>query len=209
MINRIKELSTSANTRRLLEVMSNWLAPAILRRRTFGAAAIVSIGAILYWGLFASDRFVSEALIVIERTDASIGSTMDLGSLLSGAANGNHGDQMMLRAHLLSVDMLEKLDAKLDLRGHYSDKSHDALSRMWGKDIAQEWFYRHFLRRTSVEYDDYSGVLVIRVQAYDAKMAKVIADLLVREGELYMNELGHAMARDQVAFLEKQVAEMA
>lgn len=49
---------------------------------------------------------------------------------------------------------------------------------------------------------------MIRVEAYDPKMANAIAEMLVREGERYMNELGHSMARDQVAFLEKQVAEM-
>lgn len=208
MIDRIKNLPVALGARRMMEGLQGWLAPAILRRRTFAAAAIVSLCAILYWGLIASDRYVSEALVVIERTDMSIGSAVDLGSLLSGATSGNHGDQMMLRTHLLSVDMLEKLDAQLDLRGHYSDPSRDPLSRMWGKSIEQEWFHRHYLKRTSVEYDDYSGVLVIKAQAFDAKMAKAVADLLVREGERYMNELGHSMARDQVAFLEKQVAEM-
>ena len=49
---------------------------------------------------------------------------------------------------------------------------------------------------------------MITAQAYDARMAKAIADMLVQEGERYMNQLGHDMARDQVAFLEKQVAEM-
>lgn len=208
MINRIKNLPVALNARRMMESVQSWLAPAILRRRTFSAAAIAGLCAMLYWGFVASDRYVSEAQVVIERTDMSIGGAVDLGGLLSGGTSGNHGDQMMLRTHLLSVDMLEKLDAQLDLRGHYSDTGRDPLSRMWGKSIEQEWFHRHFLKRTSVEFDDYSGVLVIKVQAYDAKMAKAIADLLVREGERYMNELGHAMAREQVGFLEKQVADM-
>lgn len=204
MIERIKNLPVI----RGLDVIQRWLAPPLLRRRTFSVAGVAILMAIVYWGMIASDRYVSEAQIIIERTDMSAGSAMDLGSLLTGAAGGSRADQLLLRTHLLSVDMLNKLDAQLDLRSHYSDPSHDFLSRMWGKDRAEEWFHKHYLSRTSIEFDDYAGVLVIRVQAYDAKMAHAIAATLVSEGERFMNELGHAMARDQVAFLERQVSEM-
>ncbi len=209
MIDRIKNHPMTDNARRAVESVQNWMAPPILRRRTFAVAAVAIVLAIIYWGLIASDRYVSEAQIVIERTDlGGSGTTVDLGGLLGGSSSGNRTDQMLLRAHLLSVDMLKKLDEKLDLRSHYSDRERDVISRMWKKDIEQEWFHRHYLARTSVDFDEYSGILMVRVEAYDPKMANAIAEMLVREGERYMNELGHAMARDQVAFLEKQVDEM-
>lgn len=209
MINRIKKLPVADNARRVLETVQRWLSPALLRRRTFGVAAIAIVLAVIYWGFVASDRYISEAKVVIERTDMSSASAMDIGSLLTGVTGGNHADQMQLRAYLLSTDMLVKLDEKLDLRGHYSDSSRDPLSRMWNKNAPQEWFHRYFLSRVSVEFDDYSGVLVIAAQAYDPKMANAIASAMVQEGERYMNELGHAMAREQVVFLEGQVSEMA
>lgn len=209
MINRIKELPVADNARRMLESAQRWLTPALLRRRTFSLAAFTIVLATIYWGFIASDRYISEAKVVIERTDMASGVATDIGALLTGGGGGNRLDQMLLRSHLLSVDMLNKLDKKLDLRGHYSDSSHDPLSRMWKKDAPQEWFHRYYLSRTSIEFDDYSGVLVINVQAYDPKMANAIANTLVLEGERFMNELGHAMARDQVAFLEGQVSAMA
>lgn len=209
MINRIKNLPVADNARRILEIVQRWLTPALLRRRTFGLATVAILLATIYWGGVASDRYISEAKIVIERTDMAVGAAMDISSLLTGAAGGNRTDQMLLRSYLLSVDMLKKLDAKLDLRGHYSDSSRDPLSRMWKKETPQEWFHRYYLSRTSVEFDDYSGVLMINVQAYDPKMAKAIASTLVQEGERFMNELGHAMAREQVGFLEGQVSTMA
>lgn len=208
MIERIKDLPAARRAWRVIDKLQESLAPAILGQRTFAMAALAILGAIVYWGLMASDRYVSEAVIVIERTDVSAGTAMDIGSLLTGAAGGQRNDQLMLRAHLQSIDMLNKLDAKLDLRGHYSDTARDPLSRMWGKARDQEIFHEHYLARTSIELDEYSGVLHIKAQAYDPKMARSIVELLVSEGERYMNELGHAMARDQVAFLEKQVAEM-
>lgn len=208
MMNRMKELPGARHAWRLLDRIQAILAPAILRQRTFAVAMAAIAGAVLYWGLVASDRYVSEGAIVIESTNMAAGAAMDIGNLLTGAVGGHRQDQLLLRAHLLSIDMANKLDAQLDLRGHYSNPERDPLSRMWGKDRVQEIFHEHYLSRTSIELDEYSGVLRIRVQAYDATMAKAIADMLVVEGERYMNELGHAMARDQVEFLEKQVAEM-
>lgn len=189
--------------------LSQQLTPVLLRRRVFLTAVVAIVGAIVYWGLAASNRYVSEAHVIIERTNMSSGQTVDIGSLLTGATGSNRNDQLLLRSYLLSVDMLQKLNSKLNLRAHYSDSAHDFLSRMWSQDNELEFFHRHYLSRTSVELDEYSGVLIIKAQAYTPEMANAIVTSLVAEGEHYMNELGHAMARDQVDFLEKQVNEMA
>ena len=103
--------------------------------------------------------------------------------------------------------MLKKLDAALDLRSHYSDSRWDFASRMLFKDASIEWFHRHYLSRVSVEYDDYAGVVRISAQAYDPKTAQAIASMLVKEGERFMNEMSHSLARVQVEFLDKQVAQ--
>jgi capsular polysaccharide transport system permease protein len=209
MIDRLKNLPVKALTVRFIERLQAVLAPAVLLRGTFGLTSLVIAAAVLYWGVIASDRYVSESQVVIERTTMAASATMDFSSLLTGASGGNRADQLLLRAHLLSVDMLNKLDTKLDLRGHYSDSRRDILSRMWGKDRVQEYFHRHYLTRTSIEFDEYSGVLFIKAQAYEQTMAQAITQMLIDEGERYMNELGHRMARDQVRFLETQVSETA
>jgi capsular polysaccharide transport system permease protein len=152
---------------------------------------------------------VSHAHVLIERTDLSGGQTMDFSSLLAGAANGNRADQLLLRDHLLSVDMLRRLDAKLHLREHYSDPRHDIVSRMWFRDAPMERFHDYYLSRVSVEYDDYSGVLVIKARGYDPKFAHALASALVAEGEDFMNAMAHSIAQGQVTFLERQVNLMA
>lgn len=208
MIEQTEEVSRTRRIRQWLERLNDALGPEILLERTFKIAATAIVLAMVYWGPIASNRYVSEASIEIERTDMVGTASLDFGSLLTGVGGARSKDQLLLREYLRSLDMLKKLDAKLDLRGHYSDSSRDPLSRMWGKERSQEIFYQHYLSRTSIELDEYSGLLLIKIQAYEPQMAKAIADMLVSEGERYMNELGHAVARDQVAFLEKQVLEM-
>lgn len=170
---------------RLGAKLGAWLGSASIPRHTTRATVLACALAVVYWGLVASDRYVSEAHIVVPRIDVAGAPSMDIGTLLTGATGGGRGDQLLLRSYLLSVDMLNRLDKALGLRAHYSDSRRDLLSRLWSADISQEWFYRYFLSRVSVEYDDYSGVLVVRAQAYDPQTAHAIASMLLEEGERY------------------------
>jgi capsular polysaccharide transport system permease protein len=160
--------------------------------------------AMVYWGLLASDRFVSETHVVVDRTDLQPSTGMDFASLVTGGRS-NH-DMLLLRDHLRSIDILQKLESRLKLRAHYSDKQRDLLSRMWFRDASQEFFHQHYLSRTSIEVDELAGILRIRAQAYDAITAHAIASTLISEGEAFMNEMAHRLAREQVAFLEQQVS---
>lgn len=178
---------------RLVQRIFRWISIAII----IGALFFCS-----YW-LFASDRYVSEATIIIQNTDQMSIQSFDLGSIIGSGVTTP--DQLLLQEHLLSIDMLKKLDAALDLRSHYSDSSHDIASRMWFKDASMEWFHRHYRARVNVNFDPYAGVLRIRTQAYSAQMAHDITSMLVQEGERYMNEMTHKLARNQVQFLNALV----
>lgn len=179
--------------------------PRVRRQPVMAAAIVFSLLSALYWLVIASDRYVSVAHVIIQRTDLSSGQTVDLSTLLSGTSAANKGDQLLLQDHLLSLDMLRRLDQQLNLRKHYSDSSHDMLSRLWFEDASLERFHRYYLSRVSVEYDEYTGVVVIKAQAYDPPMAQAITSALVKEGERFMNTMAHELAQGQVTFLERQV----
>lgn len=188
------------------KIVSRGLDLASLGRHPFiGIALLATLLAGVYWLWLASDRYVSEARVLIQRTDLPGGQSMDFAGLLGVSGGNNRADQLLLRDHLLSVDMLQKLDATLNLREHYSHPKRDSLSRLWRSDAEMEWFYRHYRSRVSVELDEYAGVLVIQAQAYDPNTAQAIVKLLVQEGERAMNGLAHQLAQAQVAFLEGQV----
>lgn len=166
---------------------------------------VIFLGTV-YWALLASDRYVSQTHVIVQKTDLNIAQGLDFGSLLGGIAGGNtHEDQMLLRDYLLSIDMLRKLEEQLGLRQHFSSAAHDPISRMWFEDEPIEGFHRYFRRRVSVDFDDYSGVLIVTAQAFEPEMARSITQLMLDEGERFMNELSHRLASEQVSFLEEQV----
>jgi|CXWL01.1.fsa_nt_gi capsular polysaccharide transport system permease protein len=175
---------------------------------TFWLALLLCLLAVVYWGFIASDRYVSEAHVIIQQTDMAIGQSTGISSLLGMSGGANRADQLLLRDHLLSVDMLEKLDKELGLREHYSDRSRDLISRMWSVDISREWFHRYYLSRVAVEFDEYAGVLVIRTEAFNQEKARAMTTLLMEEGERYMNTVARRLAQEQVSFLETQVGQI-
>lgn len=169
------------------------------------ATVLLIIAALSYWLVVASNRYVSTAHVMIQSTDMVSDGGSGLSKLLRGGGASVVAEQLLLRDYLLSTDMLTKLDAKLDLRSHYSQPNHDIVSRFWFKDAEFEHFYDYYLRRVSVELDEYSGVLIVKAQAYDAKTAHAIARYLVEEGERYMNQMAHDLAQEQVDFLQHDI----
>src|SRR5688572_17956120 len=108
-----KNMFATINTNAVGAWARSKLAP-MLRNRILAATLLASLLAVLYWGLICSDRYVSEARVMIQRTDFSAPG-INIGAILGTGTKSNQEDQLLLRDHLMSVDMLRKLDAKLDL----------------------------------------------------------------------------------------------
>lgn len=165
-------------------------------------AAVIALAA-LYWGLFASDRYVCEARIVVRRTDSGTRTPGDLLALLP--QSGDARDALLLRERLLSLDMMRTLDRALALRAHYGDTRRDPISRLPERHATDEVFADYLRKRIRVTYDDYAHVLLVSVAAYTPEMAQAIASRMIEEGERYINRIGNELAGEQVRFITGQV----
>jgi capsular polysaccharide transport system permease protein len=193
---------------KIIQSFRNWCRVDRLFRLTKRAILIFALLAIPYWGLLASNRYVSDAWVVLQDTDSIKAPSIDLSSIIPTATGSpTRPDQLLLLDYLTSVDMLRTLDAAFDLRSHYASWKHDPLSRMWFRNEAIEWFYLYWTWRSDIEYDDYSGAVHIQVQAFDPKTAHDVAALMVKSGEERMNEIGHSLAQSQVDFLMTAVVD--
>ena len=177
----------------------------VFRKHPYWVAVIIGIVAAgFYWSLWATDRYVSEANVVLQSARGGE-PTLNFASILKG---GSSHDLLMLRDHLLSVDMLKKLDAELDLRAHFSNRHIDFFSRLSDPQVPLERFHRYYRTRVFAELDEYAQVLRVRAEAFDPDMAQRIATLLLREGEAHMNAMGQRLAAEQVRFIERQVEDL-
>ena len=172
------------------------------RNPTWIVAGLVILTVVVYWGFLASDRYVSRAHIVLQSSEI-IPSGLNVSSILSGTSGS--GDLLLLREHLQSVSMLQKLQGSMNLREHYSNPEIDRWSRLESADVPIEAFHDYMNKRVAITFDDYSKVLRIEVQAYDPETAQAITQALLDEGERHMNLMGQRLAQEQVAFIDKQV----
>lgn len=175
------------------------------RNPTWVFACFVILTVIIYWGFLAADRYVSRAHIVLQSPEI-IPSGLNVSSILSGTSGS--GDLLLLKEHLHSVSMLQKLQRNLNLREHYASPEIDRWSRLSAADVPIEAFHDYMRKRIDITFDDYSKVLRIEVQAYDPETAQAITRALLEEGESHMNLMGQRLAQEQVAFIDKQVQEL-
>ncbi len=157
----------------------------------------------IYYGVIASDRYVSEAKVTIKQTD-SIGQVEAGISLLGATTSPGAQDAKMLQEYLLSLDMLHYLESNQSLRAHYQSGHADMFSRL-DEDARQEQFLEFYRDHMEVSYDELSGVLTVRAQAFEADYGQQLLKVILARGEEFINNIGHNMAKEQVGFVQGEL----
>jgi capsular polysaccharide transport system permease protein len=154
----------------------------------------------IYFGLIASNRYVSEARFAIR---AAVGAADKGGSDSSGAGSGASSqmvaqDTLITHEYILSRPMLETLEAQLPLREWFSRDSIDYFSR-FDPDKPVEKFLRYWKRRVSVGVEAGSGIMSVEVEAFDPDESLAIAKAVMKEAERMVNDLSVKLREDAVA----------
>lgn len=158
--------------------------------------------AVIYFGLIASDRYVSRAELVVKQAD-QIKMLPDALSML-GLGGSNHEDILLIQDYLKSADLLDKLDKQLGVKAHYQSHKVDYFSRL-PEEVSREEFLKYYREHLTLRLDELSGVLTIEFQAFDPEYGQKVVELMLKESEAFINKLGHQVALEQLAFVEKEV----
>lgn len=158
----------------------------------------------LYYMFIASDKYVSESKITIKQTGEPKFS-LSLSSFLSIGQPSSREDAMYLQEYILSYDMLDYLDRKLNLRKIYQSSKIDFISRL-DKDATKEEFLKYYKKHVDVLFDEFSGILTIKVFAYTAEDAKKINEAILEQCERYINGVSHKIAKEQLNFIEQELS---
>jgi capsular polysaccharide transport system permease protein len=157
-----------------------------------------------YLLVLAADRYVAESIIAVrENGDTPI--AMDgLTAMLGASAPATRKDEYMLEAHILSTDMLQQLEDKLQLRERFSAPRADLVYRL-SRNASREKFLGYFRDRVEVVVEDDSGLVRIRTQAFDPQTATALNRQIIALSERFINESSHRLAREQMAFAESEL----
>jgi capsular polysaccharide transport system permease protein len=170
---------------------------------------VPTCGAIVYYGLIASDVYVSEARFLVRSPQHQAPSGL-VGELLQGTGISGHSqdDTYSVRDYILSRDALKELDRKLDLRKSFSSPDIDPLDRFaglgwWNRSF--EKFYLYYGKHVGVEYDPVSSISILTVRAFTAEDAHKINQSLVEMSEQLVNTLNDRSRRDLISFADNEV----
>ena len=162
--------------------------------------------AIIYYGLIASDVFISESRFVVRSPQRQVQS--GLSALLQGSGFArSQDDTYSVHDFVLSRDALTELDQKLAVKKSYTNLDNDFINRFPGLDWDDsfEAFHRYYRKQVSIDYDTASSITTLRVRAFTADASKQVNDLLLKMGERLVNNLNDRSRQDLIKTAEQEV----
>ncbi len=175
--------------------------PAHMKRRHWGLLfsfillVLAPVGALIFYLWFiAEDQYASTTGFTVRKEEGAAATDL-LGGLTQFAGGGETTDGDILYEFMQSQGLIGSIDASLDLRGHYSQHwPKDWLFSLWPDASVEDlmWYWPRVVR---IAYDQGTGLMDVRVLAFDADYAQEIAQEIVRESQQMINQL-NAQARE-------------
>ena len=161
-----------------------------------------------YQVILASPQYESQARLIVKEPDGMATLDPAMAIMAGFGAGASNLDTELVKAFVYSNDMLRYLEETLAITKHYSDSQYDFISRL-DDDASRESILSYYLDKVLIELDTDSQVMSIFVQAFDPEFAHVMSKTIVERAEWYINEVGHNLAQEQLAFvkLEHQLVE--
>ena len=164
--------------------------------------AIPNVVAVAYFGLLASNQYVSEAKFtvssgVIPKMDG-VGSVTGVPPMLIVQ------DTQVVTNYIHSRPMVEELERSLGLRDIYGSSDIDWWARFRKtKPIEKFTDYWEKMSGTSIAFP--SGIVTLTIRAFSPEEAKRIADRVVALSEKLINDLNDRMRNDTVLASERDM----
>ena len=157
----------------------------------------------LYFTVIASPRYVSEAIISVHQANQET-SAGPLAMMLTGVNSTSRDDTLYVRQYIQSVDLLVRLDKKLNLRKHFEDGRFLDVPFRLSKNATREDFVDFFRRIVELKFDEAGTLLTIRTQGFTAAFSKQFNDAILAECERFVNEFSRQVAKEQTVFAETE-----
>ncbi|MGR3484431.1 MAG: sugar transporter [Paracoccaceae bacterium] len=161
------------------------------------------------WYMFerAVDQYGSVAGFTVRSDEASSA------GMLSGLAAGLGGssstqiDTDILFEFIQSRSLVDAIDARFDLRAHYAAPHEVDPIFALAPDATTEQLVSYWSRVVSVAYEQSSGLMEMRVQAFDPVTAQAIAQAILDESQALINALNDQARADTIRYAEIDLEE--
>jgi capsular polysaccharide transport system permease protein len=164
--------------------------------------AVPNVVVALYYGLIASDQYVSEAKFTV--SSGAIPAMDKLGAVTGVPPMLIVQDTQVVTSYINSRAMVEQLERSVGLRDLYGSSVIDWWSR-FRKDKPIEKFTDYWEKMCDATISFPSGIVTLTVRAFTPDDAKRIADAVVAQSETLVNALNDRMRNDTVLAAERDM----
>lgn len=164
--------------------------------------------ATLYFGLFASDIYISESRFVVRSPDKPAAS--GLGVLLKSAGFSNAGDEIFAaHDYVRSRDALRELNRRNAVAASYGSTAISIFDRFnaLGWNGSFEDLYDYYQGKVAVDYATSSSITTLTVRAFTPEDAQKFNRQLLERSEDLVNRLNNRGRSDLVSFATQEVVE--
>lgn len=162
----------------------------------------------IYYGLIASDVYVSESRFVVRSPERQ--SASPLGALFKGSGfSRSQDDSYTVQDFILSRDALKRVDEQHSLAKAFGSSDVDRLSRFGGLDGDNSFEALHlfYKKRVDIQLDSLSSISTLTVRAFNAENAFGINEQLLEMSEALVNRLNERGRQDMVRYAAAEVAD--
>lgn len=187
--------------------------PAGMKRRHWGlflsfvllvAGPLAAIA--FYLWTYAEDQYVSTTGFIV-RSQESGGATDLLGGLAQFTSGTTASDSDILYEFIQSQEMVTAIDARVDLRAHYSQNwPRDWAFSIW-PDASLEELIWYWTRIIGISYDSASGLTEVQAVGFTPEMAQRITSEIVRESQDRINALNSQARGDAMRYANDDLQE--
>lgn len=164
--------------------------------------------ATLYYGLIASDIYISESRFVIKSPDQKRGQISTLANLVqtTGLSGGQEQTNEVL-TYVRSRDALKALENTINVQDRFANPNADFLSRFPSplSDNSFESLFQYYGKMVDARMDGETGIATIKVKAFNPQDAYRIDLQLLDLSEALVNKLNGRSQSKGILEAQKQV----
>ena len=172
-----------------------------------GIIVVPMVLAIIYYSLFAVDRYASTAQIVVVESGGAAAMTQQTAGaaiLASNAKRISKEGTIFLYEYLTSPDLLAHLEKQLKWHDHFAAQYSDPF--YWiGDEVSREDLLEFYQRMITVHVDEMTGLLSVEAQGLSPEFAQQTVDAMLKQSQSFIDDVSRQLASNQVRFAEEEL----
>ncbi len=165
-----------------------------------------TLAAILYFAIFATDVYISQASFVVRSPSKANTSPLSM-VLTGGSLTGTSEESNAVVEYVRSYDALNAINNDGFVERAFGPSRASVFDQFGGllSGDSREQLYEYYTKKIIIEQDPTTQVTRLSVRAFDPQEARTISERLLKQAEALVNRLSQRARGDAIAIAQSEV----